>query len=78
MEDDLNDALFAAAPDMLAALLATKKDPHGCRFCDSGRLRTPSDPTKSHDDDCGFALADAAIVRAAGGKGFILVQEDLS
>jgi hypothetical protein len=26
-------------------------DPHGCKFCDSGRLRNPQ---KEHTDECGF------------------------
>jgi len=37
--------------EALAALIA---NPHGCRFCDYGVLRTPNDPAKSHDDDCPY------------------------
>lgn len=38
------------------ALTAILKDPHGCPFCDSGKLR---DTAKGHDPACGYALAGA-------------------
>lgn len=39
----------------LKALRLIIADPYGCRFCDSGKLRNPS---KDHDEACGFAMAD--------------------
>lgn len=42
----------------LVALKAILADPYGCPFCDSGKLRNPAKP---HDEDCGFALARAAL-----------------
>jgi hypothetical protein len=42
----------------LEALKAILRDPHGCRFCDSGKLR---DATKRHDASCGYPMADAVI-----------------
>jgi hypothetical protein len=44
-----------------AALRRIVASPYGCRFCDSGKLRTPNNPAKDHDDDCGFLMADAAL-----------------
>jgi len=41
--------------NVIRALL---KDPHGCRFCDYGKLRTPDDPTKGHDSDCPYLRAE--------------------
>ena len=38
-------------------------EPYGCPFCDSGKLRNPC---KSHDANCGFELARAALT---GGEG---------
>ena len=55
--------LIAAAPDLLAALEAICADPYGCPFCDSGRLRNQNKP---HDENCGFALATAALAKARG------------
>ncbi len=66
-EIDANARLIAAAPDLLEGLTALLADPYGCRFCDSGRLRTPNHPGKGHDATCGFVLAHAAIERATGG-----------
>lgn len=54
-EDRANAALIAAAPDLLNALKLILADPHGCRFCDSGKLRNPS---KEHDNDCGYFAAE--------------------
>jgi hypothetical protein len=62
-EAHANAKLIAAAPELYDALLAIMKDPFGCRFCDSGKLRKPDDPEKTHDDDCGFFLARAAIAK---------------
>ncbi len=39
------------------ALEAIFAEPYGCRFCDSGKLRTPNNPAKFHDDNCGFWMA---------------------
>lgn len=36
------------------ALEAILKEPFGCGFCDSGKLRNPK---KEHNDDCGFYMA---------------------
>ena len=44
--------------EVLEAIL---KDPYGCRFCDSGKLRKPNDPKKDHDYDCGYLLALEAL-----------------
>lgn len=55
--------LIVATPDMRTALLAILADPHGCPFCDSGKLRNPN---KGHTDECGFALAQAALAKAEG------------
>lgn len=46
--------------EVRAALQAILADPHGCVFCDSGRLRNPE---KDHRPECGYALA----VKALGG-----------
>lgn len=37
-------------------LLGILQRPHGCRFCDSGVLRTPDNPSKDHDDDCPYKI----------------------
>ena len=42
--------------DLKAALDAILAEPHGCVFCDSGKLRNPE---KDHDPTCGFAMARA-------------------
>lgn len=47
---------------LLDALKAIIDQPYGCRFCDSGKLR---DASKSHDDNCAFMLARAAIEPSA-------------
>lgn len=41
-----------------AALEAILREPYGCPFCNSGKLRNP---LKTHTDDCGYALAQAAL-----------------
>lgn len=43
---------------MLGALAAIIAEPHGCVFCDSGKLRKPDKP---HTPDCGFALANEIL-----------------
>lgn len=48
------------------ALRAILADPHGCRFCDSGKLRNPE---KDHDETCGYKLAQEAMETQAGGAG---------
>ena len=40
------------------ALTALLAKPYGCPFCDSGKLRNP---TKDHDEDCGYRMAAAAL-----------------
>lgn len=52
-EKAVKEAL-SSARGVLEAIL---KDGHGCRFCDSGKLRTPNNPAKDHDDDCGYKMA---------------------
>jgi len=65
--DDLREAEFRALRaerDTLAAIVrAIARDPHGCPFCDSGKLRQPYDPSKGHDANCGYLLMDAARAR---------------
>lgn len=39
-------------------------DPHGCPFCDSGKLRSPN---KGHDPGCGFRMANELLHPANGG-----------
>jgi hypothetical protein len=53
-----------AHDELVSALHAILNEPFGCRFCDSGKLRTPDNPEKTHDDDCGFLLARAALAKA--------------
>lgn len=54
-----------AVLDKEAKLEAVIKDllvnPYGCRFCDSGKLRTPNDPEKDHDEDCPFLVATQVL-----------------
>jgi hypothetical protein len=52
--NDREQALAEAGKRILA-------EPDGCRFCDSGKLRTPNDPAKDHDDGCGFAMMATAL-----------------
>lgn len=40
------------------ALQAILKEPFGCPFCDSGKLRNPN---KDHTSTCGFRLAAEAM-----------------
>lgn len=42
----------------IAACAAVVDEPHGCVFCDSGKLRNPAKP---HEEDCGFALAAGVV-----------------
>lgn len=37
-----------------AVLKSIISDPHGCRFCDYGKLRNPA---KEHDEACGYSMA---------------------
>jgi len=60
---EANARLIAAAPAMLEALQAISSDPYGCVFCDSGALHNPS---KGHEDSCGFFKAQTAIALATG------------
>jgi len=47
-----------AQSDYRAVLTALIDNPHGCRLCDYGVLRNPS---KSHDDDCPYAVAKSLL-----------------
>ena len=51
--------------DLVTAIKALQADPHGCSFCDSGKLRNPE---KGHRETCGFALFDAALAASAPQK----------
>lgn len=53
---DVVDASLCA--EFEAALRAILADPYGCPFCDSGKLRNP---TKEHDEACGYCLAAEAL-----------------
>jgi hypothetical protein len=44
--------------EMGRALAAILAEPHGCVFCDSGKLRNPD---KQHEITCGFDMARAAL-----------------
>jgi hypothetical protein len=44
--------------EMFSALEAILRDPHGCRYCDSGKLLNPDKP---HESTCGFDMAHAAV-----------------
>jgi hypothetical protein len=61
---ELEDELSAARK----ALEALLREPHGCPFCDSGKLRNPTHPGKQHSLDCGFLLAEKALALRAEGK----------
>ena len=78
VRSDLVDSLRADAARYNAEVSATMKiidslmriveainrDPHGCPFCDSGKLRRPGVPEKDHNDDCAYKLIrdfDAAL-----------------
>lgn len=41
-----------------AALLRLLAEPHGCPFCDSGKLRNPA---KDHTDDCPYKVAATVV-----------------
>lgn len=45
------------------AISAILREPYGCPFCDSGVLRNPS---KQHDSNCGFYMAQKAVAAATG------------
>lgn len=49
-----------AAEHALRLILA---DPHGCAYCDSGKLRNPA---KEHDPVCGYFVADQVMSRKYG------------
>ncbi len=63
-EKQANAMLIAAAPALYAALIRMFDEPYGCRFCDSGTLRTPGNPEKDHEDHCAFKCAMAALIQA--------------
>lgn len=56
-------ALLNAFPALVEASKRVLAEPYGCRFCDSGKLRNP---TKGHDDDCGFLMLRGALQKAGG------------
>jgi len=61
---DRIEALQAENAALLKIVAAIKRDPGGCPFCDSGKLRRPGVPDKDHWDDCAWKLMrdfDAAI-----------------
>ncbi len=62
-EGEANARLIAAAPELFAAVQRIVASPFGCRFCDSGKLRTENDPAKYHAADCGFMLARNAMTK---------------
>ena len=47
--------------ELEAALLRILAEPDGCPFCDSGKLRTPDNPAKGHNGECGFFMAQKAL-----------------
>lgn len=49
-----------AQADYRAAIDGLLENPHGCAFCDYGRLRNPN---KSHADNCAHALVERLIKR---------------
>jgi hypothetical protein len=54
---EIDKTRIAPLEATIKALLAK---PHGCIYCDYGVLRdTPTARKFGHDDDCGFAMADA-------------------
>jgi hypothetical protein len=46
-----------AGPAALSILTALLKEPYGCRFCDSGKLRSE----KPHDDACPYLAAEQLL-----------------
>lgn len=52
------DQLSTRNAELEKALRAILAEPHGCVFCDSGKLRNP---VKHHAIGCGFWLASCAL-----------------
>ena len=52
-----------ARAEYRAAIDGLLENPHGCAFCDYGKLRNPD---KSHADNCAHALVERLIKRADG------------
>lgn len=52
------DQLSAKRSELERAVLAILREPYGCAFCDSGKLRNPE---KQHDAKCGFWMAACAV-----------------
>jgi len=64
---DAIEALQADVEALLKIIAAIKRDPGGCPFCDSGKLRRSGVPDKDHNDDCAWKLMrdfDAALAAA--------------
>lgn len=53
-----NATLSRTVSRLQGVIKAILDDPHGCVFCDSGKLRNPS---KDHTPECGFARAFACF-----------------
>jgi hypothetical protein len=49
--------------ELLHALELILAEPHGCPFCDSGKLRKPMNPAKGHTADCGFDAAQRVVAK---------------
>jgi len=56
--EEVHDSNIRPLRNALKAIMA---EPHGCVFCDSGKLRNPN---KDHDPACGYALALDALGEA--------------
>jgi hypothetical protein len=63
LHKEIHDTQIVPAHKAIAALVA---NPHGCTYCDYGKLRIPpefphSNPFNTHDKDCGFAMAETIL-----------------
>lgn len=54
---DENEKLKRRNAEAERIIESFRANPYGCSFCDSGKLRTPDNPAKDHDDDCVFVVA---------------------
>ena len=65
-QDDYDRAVLYVLNDfdkIETAARAVLADPHGCVFCDSGKLRNP---TKTHELTCGFYLLCVSLDDSEG------------